>query len=197
MIGESKRGFWSSLFDNHRYFELTIDYYAYIRGTIFTEDLKDNYGDEVPYSFDIAFLLSMLYNDFLKQIKKGELKNEDVAAYLKQGKEKYFYQKKKQRRVMKALTKHILEFSTVEDIEEEGNTSSDYKTAQITLRMREKELLRCEVLIHDLQPYLEGYKLSVEDVFVIVYMDFISSITSDGNSLKLQKTIIAHLHSAL
>lgn len=93
-----------------------MPYYDYIRGKIFIEDLRDNFGEKVPYHFDIAVLLHMLYDDFLAKIKKGA-KNEEIARYLIRGKEKHFI-KKKQKRVMKALTKHVFEFETVEEEEE-------------------------------------------------------------------------------
>ena len=191
-LSDSK-GILGYLFTNRRYIEIEIPYYSYIRGKIFVEDLRDNYGDEVPISFDVGYLIYMLYTDFLSQIKKG-LKNEDIAAYLLQGKEKHFKIAKKERRVMRALTRHLLEVDTLED-EIEVSVPDNEKTACIELRMRESKLLRAEVLIHDLQPYLKGSNLTVEQIIAIIYLDFISNIKNEGNSVKVQKSILAHIHS--
>jgi hypothetical protein len=59
--------------------------------------------------------------------------------------------------------------------------------------MKETEVLRGEILLNDLDPYLEGIELSIEDVISIVYLDFIESIKKEGNSIKVQKSILAHL----
>lgn len=194
MFGPSeKKGLLDLFLANRKLIEIQLPYYAYIRGKVFLDDLRDNYGEEVPYSLDIAYLIFLLYSDFLTQLKKG-LKHEDVGAYLVQRKEKYFNLAKKERRVMKALTKHLLEFDTLEE-DTEIITSEKEKTAYIELTMAEGMILRGEVLIHDLQPYLKGFDLSVEQLITIVYMDFISSVRNEGNSLKVQKTILSHLNS--
>lgn len=167
-----------------------MPYYDYIRGKIFIEDLRDNFGEDVPYNFDMGVLLHMLYDDFLAQIKKGA-KNEEIALYLIRGKEKHF-KKKKQKRVMKALTKHIFEFETVEE-EDEYFESQESKIAYLELRIRESEVLRGEVLIYDLEPFMKGINVTIEQLISIVYLDFIENVKSEGNSLKVQKSILAHL----
>ena len=58
--------------------------------------------------------------------------------------------------------------------------------------MREAEVLRAEVLLHDLFN-AEGIEMTVEELIVIVYLDFIQSVKIEGNSLKVQKTILTHL----
>lgn len=131
-----------------------MPYYDYIRGKVFIQDLRDNYEDEVPNQFDIAVLLYMLYDDFLTQVKKGAI-NEQNANYLLAGKKRLFQKQIKQKRVMKPLTPHVFEFETVEE-EEEFVKDPEERTAYIELRIRESEVLRGEVLAHDLLPYTSG-----------------------------------------
>lgn len=183
------KGFIRHLFSNRKYITVVIPYYDYLRGKVFIDDLRDNFEDEIPLDLDIAFLLYMLYDDFLTQIKKGA-KTEQIAAYLIDGKRKHFYKKVKQKRIMKPLTTHVFEFETIE----EGYTEDDdEKKAYLAIRMRESEILRGEVLIHDLDIHLKGTDLSVEELIAIVYLDFIENVKKEGNSVKVQQSIVAHL----
>ncbi|WP_445491468.1 hypothetical protein [Niallia sp. 03133] len=184
------KGFLHSLFTERKYITLKIPYYAYLRGKIFIEDLRDNYEEDVPYQFDVAFLIHMLYTDFMDQVKKG-VKNEEVAAYLKKGKTKYF--KKKEKRVLKPITNYILKLETVEEPETELESKREEKSAYIEMRMKEKVILRGEVLLFDLEPYLSGVSVSVEELISIIYLDFISSTAQQGNSTKIQSSIVQSL----
>lgn len=184
-------GLFGTLLSGRKYITITMPYYDYIRGKVFIQDLRDNYEEQVPYHFDIAVLLYMLYDDFLTQVKKGA-KNEQIANYLFAGKKRYFQKKTKARRIMKPLTQHVFQFETVEEEEEEVKVQEE-KTAYIELRMRESEVLRGEVLVHDLLPYTKDIEISVEEMITIVYLDFIQNVKSDGNSLKVQKSILEHI----
>ncbi|RHW36005.1 hypothetical protein D1B31_18120 [Neobacillus notoginsengisoli] len=184
------RGLLKFLMTNRKYVTVKIPYYDYIRGKVFIEDLRDNFKDEVPIQFDFSLLLYMLYDDFLNQIKRGA-KNQQIADYLIAGTKSYFQKKKKKKRVMKPISKTLIEFET---IEEEEYDEEEGQTAFLDLRMKESEILRAEVLIHDLQPYFKGQiEVSIEDVITIVYLDFIQNIKKEGNSIKVQQSIIAHL----
>lgn len=173
-----------------KYLTITIPYYDYIRTRVFISDLRDNYGDDVPYNFDVAVLIFMLFDDFLNQIKRGA-KHDQIANYLTGGRNRYFQNNTKLERILKPITPHVLEFETVEE-ETEYDKSKEEKMAYITLRMREAEVLRAEVLLHDLFN-AEGIEMTVEELIVIVYLDFIQSVKIEGNSLKVQKTILTHL----
>lgn len=183
------KGLFGSFISNRKYLTISMPYYDYIRAKVFIQDLRDNYKEEIPYQFDIAVLLHMLYDDFLTQVKKGA-KNEQIANYLLAGKRRYFQKKPQQKRVMKPITQYVFEFET---IEEEVIETKEDKTAYIELRMRESEVLRGEVLAHDLLFFTKGEEISVEEMITIVYLDFIQNIKSEGNSLKVQKSILSHL----
>jgi hypothetical protein len=184
------KGFFHHIFTTRKHLTLPLPYYDYLRGKVFIEDLRDNFGQEVPYSFDIGVLIYILYDDFLRQVKKG-VKNEDVAKYLLKGDKNYFSKERKQKKVIKALSQHVFEFQTEEEMEEEDTV----KKAYLELRMRNSEILRGEVLIHDLEPYLNEVQMDLEKLIIIVFSDFITSIKNNGNSLDVQKSIIANILS--
>ncbi|QCJ45514.1 hypothetical protein FAY30_26615 (plasmid) [Bacillus sp. S3] len=184
-------GFFKGFFTNRKYITIQIPYFDYLRGKIFVNDLKDNFNEEVPYRFDLSVLIYLLYDDFLNQVKRGA-KPQQISDYLKAGKQKYFQKRVEQKRIMKPLTKHVFEFETIEE-EIDDNHDKENKTAYLELRMRESEVLRGEVLIHDLEPFLKGTEVTIEELIAIVYLDFIDNVKSEGNSLKVQKSILTHI----
>ncbi|MGA5691386.1 hypothetical protein [Cytobacillus pseudoceanisediminis] len=192
LTGIADTGIFGTLLSNRKYITVKIPYYEYIRGKVFIEDLRDNFEEQVPFQFDIAVLLYMLFDDFLSQVKQGGANHDQIANYLISSKKRFFKKTTKEKRVLKPLTQHIFEFNTIED-EEEELPAPDERTAYIELRMRESEILRGEVLIHDLEPYLKGISLTIEEMIKIVYLDFIQTIKLEGNSLKVQKSIVKRL----
>lgn len=195
LSGEDNRGFFRYLFTNRKYITVKIPYIDYIRGKVFIQDLRDNFKEEVPFQFDFSILLYMLYDDYLTQIKRG-VNPGHIADYLITGTKSYFPNKVKEKRIMKPLTKNIFAFETVEEeyIEpDEYVEPEEDKTAYLELRVKESEILRGEVLIHDLEPFLNGLQLSIEEMITIIYLDFIKSVKQDGNSLKVQRSILAHI----
>ena len=190
-IVESKKLF-HSFFPKHKYVEISIPLFDYVRGKVFVEDLRDNYQDEVPYQMDIAFLFFLLYKDFLNQVKRGIVKNNHVSNYLMAGKNRHFQKQIQQKRLLKPLTPRMFEFETI--IEEEEVKPQENQTACIVLRIRETELLRGEILLHDLFSNTD-FEISVEELISIVYLDFIEQIKNEGNSLKVQKSILTHIKS--
>jgi hypothetical protein len=81
-----------------------------LRGVVFGDGLRDNFGTEVPFRFDISILVYMLYDDMLAQIKRGGTKNEQIANYLMTGRQKYFPTKLHEKRILKPLTQHVFQF---------------------------------------------------------------------------------------
>jgi hypothetical protein len=190
MTGKSApRSLFRALFSSRRYLTIAIPYYDYLRGNVFIEDLKDAYGEDIPLMFDISVLLLLLYDDFMNQVKRGA-KHHDIAMYLKQGMRKYFAKQKQEKRVMQAVTERLFTFETVEEeVEEEVKE----KTAYLEMRIRESEILRGEVLLHDVEPFMEGVCVTIEQLISLVYLNFIEGIKTEGNSPGVQKSIVAHL----
>lgn len=190
----SPKRFFDYILGNRKYLTIVTGYYDYIRGEVFIDDMFDLY-EEVPRGFDLAVLIHLLYKDFLTQIKKGNI-NKQVAEFLLSGKAQYLGEKKVEKRVMKALTEHVFTFESIEEeVIEEG--AEKEKKAYITIQMKEAEILRGEIFLHDLTPYLKDQHVTIEDLLTILYLDFINQIKEKGNSDKVQKNILSHLKSAL
>ncbi|MCM3570639.1 hypothetical protein [Neobacillus mesonae] len=187
------KGLFDYIFGNRRYLKIIIGYYDYIRGEVFIDDMFDMYED-VPHGFNLAVLIHLLYKDFLNQIKKGNI-NKQVAGFLMSKKEQYMGEVKVEKRVMKALSDHLFTFETIEKevIEEDFEKE---KKAHITIQMKETEILRGEIFLHDLSPYLNDQHITIEDLLTILYLDFIAQVKEEGNSVKVQKNILSHLKSA-
>lgn len=188
----SQKGFFDFIFNSRKYLTLVIGYYDYLRGKVFIDDMYDMYED-IPNGFDLAVLIHLLYKDFITQIKKGA-ENKQVAGFLLAGKVEYLEEKKIEKRVMKALTEHVFTFESIEEdiIEERHNKE---KKAYLTIRMKESEILRGEIFLHDLSPFLKDQHLTIEDLLTILYLDFIKQIKENGNSVKVQKNLLFHLKS--
>lgn len=187
-LGFSKtkgKGLMKYLTAGKRYITVSIPYYDYIRGQVFVDDLHENYGDDLPLTFNINYLIYMLYDDFLTQIKHGA-KNEQIASYLTNGYYKYCKKKTNTNRVVKSLNSYKFESFEKED-------NSDL-FAHLTIRMKESEILRAEILIHDLEPYLNKVEILTEDIIAIVYLDFIHTVKAEGNSQTIQKSILKYLN---
>ena len=190
----SPKSFFDFIFGDGKYLTIIIGYYDYIRGEVFIDDLSDIYED-VPRGFDLAVLIHLLYKDFLTQIKKGNI-NKQVAGFLLSGKTRYLGEKKVEKRVMKALTEHVFTFESIEE-EVLGEEEEKEKKAYLTIKMKESEILRGEIFLHDLTPYLKDQHVTIEELLTILYLDFINQIKEQGNSDKVHKNIISHLKSAL
>jgi hypothetical protein len=193
LAGFEYKGFFDYLINNKKVITITLPYYDYLRGKVFIDDLKDAYETEVPYHFTIVSLINLLYDDLLSQVKRGAI-HKDIAQFLIRGKEQYFNIQKREKRVLKALTDRVFEFESVID-EEEISPKNKGKDAYIEIKMRESEILRGEVLLHDLEPYLNGISVQFEELLVIRFLDFINEIKKDGNSVKIQQSIINRLSS--
>lgn len=92
-----------------------------------------------------------------------------------------------QKRVLKQLTSNLFSF---EQREEEIEVTSEEKRAEITLRIKESEIYRGEVFLHVISPYMMGEEFTVEDLLVILFMDFLQSIKEKGNSSQVMKAIL-------
>jgi hypothetical protein len=189
-LTESK-GFFGYLFSNRKYLTVSLPYYDFLRGKVFLEDIRENFIEESPPQFGLDDLIYLLYNDFLTQIKRGA-KNEQIAQYLLSGLNRHFQVTKREKRIMKPISQSSFEFELIEEEDIEMQQEKG-KTAYLSIRMRESEILRAEVLLHDLENYLGGTEVSIEQIIAITYLDFIEKVKSEGNSLKVQKAILNRL----
>ncbi|MCM3034051.1 hypothetical protein [Niallia sp. MER 6] len=186
-MSNSYKGLFQSFFSSKKYINVKLPYYDYLRGQVFIQDLRDNYPEDMSYSFDIGDLIHMLYMDFLQQIKRG-VKNEDVAVYLKQSMEKYFPTKLVEQRVFKQVSHYSFQYEHMEEFEEDEE--DEEKFAYLDIRTAEKIILRGEILLYDLSPFLNGTSVTLEQLIAIIYLDFIKNVQAHGNSIAVQQTIL-------
>ena len=48
------------------------------------------------------------------------------------------------------------------------------------MRIRESEILRGEVLLHDVEPFMEGINVAIEQLISLVYLNFMEGIKAEG-----------------
>ncbi|MFK9119555.1 hypothetical protein ACJEBK_22125 [Peribacillus frigoritolerans] len=182
---KEKKGFFDYLLPKYRYLQIEVPYYEFLRGEVFVEDMKDLF-EEAPQNLSLYHLIALLYFDFLEQVKKGA-KYDEICPFLISSKKKFLERPMVQKRVLKQLTSNLFSF---EQREEEIEVTSEEKRAEITLRIKESEIYRGEVFLHDISPYMKGEELTVEDLLVILFMDFLQSIKEKGNSSQVMKAIL-------
>lgn len=185
------RSFFDFRSNQRKYLTVSIPYYDYIRGKIFIEDLREAFPEEVPFLFNIADLLYLLYDDLLSQVKRGA-RNQEIAQFLILGKGRYFSYPKNEKRVMKAISERLFEFHV---LEEEEKPSEVEKKAYIDVKMRESEILRGEVLLHDLEPHMNDITITIEELLAIRFLDFIHLIKKEGNLSTIQLSIAKKISS--
>ncbi|MED3654931.1 hypothetical protein P4489_11510 [Heyndrickxia sporothermodurans] len=131
----------------------------------------------------------MLYMDFLQQIKKG-VGNEEVAAFLVHGMKSFFPEKDFKKIVFKQVNNTLFQF---QEVEVEGEEDDNEKYAYIYMRVKEKLILRGEVLLYDLSPYLGELSITVEHLIYIIFLDFIKNIQANGNTVTMQENVVSKL----
>ncbi len=171
----------------YRYIEIKLPYYEYLRGQVFCQDFMDLF-DEAPYTFSVVDLMSILFEDFLNQIKKGNTQYESMARFLVDNKYKYLEPPKKETRVLKKVNTNLFSFETTEEVM--SVKEEDSRKAYLTVKIRDKVLLRGEIFLHDLSPFLHKEQLQIEELFAILYLDFIAKIKEKGNNVDVMKAIL-------
>lgn len=182
---KEKKGFFDYLLPKYRYLQIEVPYYEFLRGEVFVEDMKDLF-EEAPQNLSLYHLIALLYFDFLEQVKKGA-KYDQICPFLISSKKKFLERPMVQKRVLKQVTSNLFSF---EQREVEIEVTSEEKRAEITLRIKESEIYRGEVFLHDISPYMMGEELTVEGLLVILFMDFLQSIKEKGNSSQVMKAIL-------
>lgn len=178
--------------------ELKLKYVDILRGEAFVNDLRDTYIDVYPEAnkFELIDLITLLYVDFVNQIKNGTYSHQDAATFLVNGKRKYLDSIKKPRLTRKKVQQVSLYSYILEDIEEEETeddldqeiSAGDVVYLEIVFNTRENN--RCKVFLYDIEPYLEGESLNVQDIIAIRYLNFIEQVRLEGNNSKVMKAIL-------
>lgn len=189
LAGKGYKGIIDYFATNKQNVLISIAYYDYLRGKIFIDDMKENFSD-VPFHFNVSTLVFLLYTDFMSQVKKGAAEHKDIANFLLTGKKMHFHKKQKETRIMKNIGKNLFAFET--EFEDEEN-EDEYQFADLHIKFRQSEILRGEILLHDLEEYLNGVTISFEDILIIRYLNFISEVKEKGNSINIQKAILNNI----
>ncbi|MFS0783345.1 hypothetical protein [Bacillus sp. 1P06AnD] len=183
---EGKRPSLLSIFmgSNKEFIYIDIPYIDYIRGNVFVEDMKENF-DDVPYNFNLSYLIYLLYDEFLTQVKLGA-NHKEVASYLINAYDQYCTVTTQEVRVLKAVSKSSFKFETAAK-----EQRSQEKQVELQLKMKKSEILRGEIILHDIQEYLGEKKITIEHILIARYLDFINDVKKNGNSLTIQKAILS------
>ncbi len=181
---KERKGFFDLIMPQYRYLKIEVPYYEYLRGEVFVEDIKDLF--EKAQHLTLYHLIVLLYFDFLEQVKKGS-KYEQICPFLISAKKKYLDRPTVLKRELKQVTSHLL---SLEQREEEMEVTSQEKRAEITLRIKEAEIYRGEVFLHDISPFLMSEEITVEELLVILYMEFLQSVKEKWNSILVMKNIL-------
>ncbi|WP_042347567.1 hypothetical protein [Bacillus massiliigorillae] len=144
----------------------------------------------MPFTFNVASLIYILFDDFMSEIKRG-IGHKDIATYLVQGKQRHLVKEKKEKRIMKAVSKTLFSFETQYEEEPE----EDEQVVDLSIKMRQAEILRAEILLHDLESYMDGIDVAFEEMLQIVYLNFIAEIKEKGNTSQIQKALIHKINS--
>lgn len=186
---KERKGFLDLFMPQYRYLKIEVPYYEYLRGEVFVEDIKDLF-DEAQH-LTLYHLIVLLYFDFLEQVKKGA-KYEQICPFLISAKKKYIDRPSVLKRELKQVTPHLL---SLEQREEEIEVTSEEKKAEITLRIKEVGIYRGEVFLHDISPYLIDAEFTVENLLVILFLDFLQRIKEQGNSTQVMKNILLNFEN--
>ncbi len=184
-----KKGIWDYFLPSYRYLKIELPYYEYLRGEVFVEDIKDLYEDAQPIT--LYHLIVLLYFDFLEQVKKGA-SFEQICPFLIASKKKFIERPKQQKRMLKQVKSNL--FSFVQQ-EEEIEVTSEERQAEITLKMKESEIYRGEIFLHDISPYLMDEEITVEHLLIILFMDFLEKVKEKGNSTQVMKAILLNFET--
>ncbi|MEQ2527591.1 hypothetical protein WMO40_12835 [Bacillaceae bacterium CLA-AA-H227] len=201
-IQEESKGFWAALMEPHyRYVEIELPYYDYLRGNVLIEDIFE-ITEDCPTSLNLVSLISLLYIQFLSQIKKGvtTVNNRKqgldlltISHKLINLKESIYGPKFVEKIKIEQFNQLTPNSWGLEEYEEEveRKISKAEKNAYLTIRMKSNQIYRGEILIHDLCNVNEEFDLTLEEIISLLYIDFIRKIKAEGNDERIMKSIVS------
>ncbi|MFS1519572.1 hypothetical protein V1503_24400 [Bacillus sp. SCS-151] len=191
--GSKKKGVWRLIPEpTYLYIDIKVPLIDYLRGDVLISDIKALNSESQHVCLDK--LISLLYLQFLNQIRKGfslEKLGINLVNKIDEFREKNL--KTINGEKLKQLTTNTWIFETEETTDYFSQTEKKY--AYLTIRIKRTEIYRGEVLLYDLSNVIEGIDFTVEDVIAMLYMDFIKKLTKEGNDEKVIRTIISSIES--
>lgn len=182
----------------YSYIEIVLPYYDYLRGNVLLSDIKK--VAETNHDIDIAQLIYLLYAQFLYQIRRGKTLNaQSNGLDLKTLGERLYTLKK----TFETKNQEKLEISHYNQpmatpwsfvTDEEGEFVEKINKPQeacLTIRIKNEELYRGEILLNDLYNIDSRIDFGVEELMSYLYEDFIKKIKQEGNDERVMKSIVA------
>ena len=177
--------------------DLKLRYVDILRGEEYVNDIRDILIDKYSEAskFELVDLIYLLYVDFIRQIKNGKYSHKDAAIFLLDGKRKYLdtlNKPKFTRKEVHQVTPNTFIFEEIEEDEEEEFDEEisigDLVLFETAFNIRDNN--RCKVFLYDIEQYLEGEVLTVQDIIRIRYLNFIDQVRLEGNNSKVMNAIM-------
>ncbi len=159
-----ERGFSKFLFHLHGkyvYLKIYLPNKLYLRANVLIDDICELTQEE----FTLADLLLLLYQDWLLEVRKhNNIPSMFTRLNVRDMKTPSLYMNNKEVTMNKEETEGYQEFR---------------------FRLMRKEVIRCEVLLQEIEDYYPGHPFTVESVLEILFIDFMNEfIKSGGNVIK-------------
>lgn len=178
-----KNGFLSRLMEpRYKCLRVEVPYYDFLRGQVFLSDIRDIVNKDL--SLDIEDFMTLLYLQFLYQVKRGDHDLKHFGMGLQHKIDLYLLNRKNELTEVKSNEWMLkpLEFESEKE-----------KVAECEIRIKNTEYLRGEVLLNDIEEILEGFSCSVDQIVSILYQDFMTKIKREGNSENAMKQVVSCL----
>ena len=151
----------------------------YKRGNVFILDINDLIRTTSNIRFSFEKLLNLLYLDLLRQVQQGM----DLEAFGYSLIEKKQLQEQRLYKTIKNVRRQN-EYSYIFE-EKIVNAKKENSIITISFKLEKRFLYRGEVLLYDLFELFPEFKITVEELISIYYIDFITKIKhGDSNILK-------------
>lgn len=179
--------------------DIRLKYVDWLRGESFINDFHELFKHKYPEAdkLELVELVTLLYVDFIKQIKSGKYSHEAAARFLVDGKKKYLDGLKKQRPTRKEVHQISPNSFIFEDVEDDDDDDDELERdvsvgdiVYVEIDFNKNLNNRCKVFLYDIENFLDGVVVNIEDVIAIRYLNFIDQIRLEGNNPKVMKAIL-------
>ncbi|MGF7033452.1 hypothetical protein J2T17_004400 [Paenibacillus mucilaginosus] len=154
--------------------------YFFLRADVFLDDVNRLTRGSLP-QLEVGYLIYLLYENFLEKIRRGVDLHKYLIALQKNSKE--FLKPPPE------LEKRDENHWVLGDGEGEKRKRG---MAALMLTMKRSSALRGEVFLYDLQEYDPNFKMGVEELISLLFIEFISGIRN-GNIEKVVAQIVNFL----
>lgn len=165
---------------------IQVPYYDLLRGKVFISDLEAIIGQELK-DFSVEDLFALLYEDFLRQIRKGA-DLQQIARWLMALKERYKEDDSEEVSDFVQRTDYSFELVTRD---QQKSTKRENRPTDVLISINRKLAERGEILLFDLTNLEDDFDLTLEEFMSIRYQDFMREVKA-GNE-RVVKAVISNL----